>query len=369
MKELGKRGLYLVIATMVLLLLPFTVHADEKYTITFESNGGTAVEPIEADTWNEVKNHLPFPEKENNIFEGWYLDEEYTNKVYRMIEEPEEHNLTLYARWIDSEHMIDMSKVNLTIDDLIAGTELTLKEDSEGNTRFGYIQTPSVNIKSSDTHVKIQETIIGDGSDYVEGALEEGKDYYITIFLVPEDGYLFNWPIRGAQATMLINGKEVGEVVNYGQDEYDPEKPIMERSNYETHLRVKVTAVKKEYSILEGANQTYTKGKDLTIKADGELEKFVKLLVDDKEVSEDNYTKKSGSTIITLKSSYLETLSAGNHEITFVYNNGTVKTNLTIENKTNNPKTGDSMMIYLITGLLSIVGFISLIIYKKKQTN
>ncbi len=392
MKELKKRGIHLVIAiTMVLFLLPIYVNADEKYTVIFDLKGGSSEQPIEpiiASTWEEVYAQMPrensfIPEiikihKEGFKFDDWYFDEAYTHPV-TYEEEPTEHQITLYAKWTANtanEEMIDMSKVNLTIEDLIIGTEVTLEEDTTGSSRYGYIQKPSINIASSNKHVKVGEPIIGDGSEYVKGIIKEGKDYYIEVVLTPEEGYLFSWPTVGGTATMLINGKEVGEAIDYNLDEYDPERPIIIRSNYDASLRIKVSPVKeqekamtKDYSILEGADQTYISGKDLIIRASGELENFQKLLIDNKEVSEDNYTKKSGSTVVTIKSNYLSTLSAGKHEVTFVYNDGTVKTSLTISEKTNNPKTGDNMIIYLLTAIMSIVGFIALIIYKKKQTN
>ena len=124
-----------------------------------------------------------------------------------------------------------------------------------------------------------------------------------------------------------------------------------------------------KYSILEGANQTFTAGKDLVIKASGELEDFVKLLIDDKEVSKDNYTKKSGSTIITLKSNYLSTLSSGDHKITVVFNDGTAETNLTISDNAKNPKTGDNFIIYFIAAFVSFIGICSTMFLRKKIHN
>lgn len=53
------------------------------------------------------------------------------------------------------------------------------------------------------------------------------------------------------------------------------------------------------YYLEEGANLTY-ENKDLTIKFSGDLNKLSSVKVNDKELSKDNYTTKSGSTIITL---------------------------------------------------------------------
>ena len=64
-----------------------------------------------------------------------------------------------------------------------------------------------------------------------------------------------------------------------------------------------------EYEIVEGDNQTYESGNDLVIKANGDIDYFVKLLVDGEELDTKYYSVKKGSTIATISSSYLSTLS------------------------------------------------------------
>lgn len=64
----------------------------------------------------------------------------------------------------------------------------------------------------------------------------------------------------------------------------------------------------------------------LTVKANGELSKFAKLLVDRKEVAEKDYTIVSGSTIATLNKEFLDELSEGTHELTFTMKTATNET-------------------------------------------
>ncbi|MBR3163343.1 MAG: InlB B-repeat-containing protein [Clostridia bacterium] len=98
-----------------------------------------------------------------------------------------------------------------------------------------------------------------------------------------------------------------------------------------------------EYAIVEGENQTVEaeEGEDLIVKANGSVDKFVKLLVDGEEVDPENYTITSGSTIASLSSSFLNTLSSGNHILTFVYTDGQAQTNFRIAS-TNNPTQGNT---------------------------
>ena len=103
---------------------------------------------------------------------------------------------------------------------------------------------------------------------------------------------------------------------------------------------------------------------DLVIVANGELENLVEILVNGETLDPKNYTLASGSTILTLKESYLASLDAGKYDVTFVYNDGrTVDSQFEIvkadENKSNNPNTGDSITLWICLALVSMLGIIS----------
>ena len=72
------------------------LHAQE-YTVTFNSNGGSAVSPITGQAWSSFV--MPVPTKSGMIFAGWYTDEGLT-KLYANPVIPAA-NLTLYAKWSD----------------------------------------------------------------------------------------------------------------------------------------------------------------------------------------------------------------------------------------------------------------------------
>ncbi|MBQ8923575.1 MAG: hypothetical protein IJ053_02155, partial [Lachnospiraceae bacterium] len=78
---------------------------------------------------------------------------------------------------------------------------------------------------------------------------------------------------------------------------------------------------KTTYTIVEGANQNITAqaGKDLVIKASGDLSKFTDLKIDGTVVDKANYETAQGSTIAIIKESFVDTLAAGSHTVTFVY--------------------------------------------------
>lgn len=111
-----------------------------------------------------------------------------------------------------------------------------------------------------------------------------------------------------------------------------------------------------KYTILSGDNQTYEvdSNKDIVIKADGELEKLVKVKLDGIEVNSSNYELKSGSTILTLKSNYLNTLEPGTHKLELEYSDGIVNTEIIItkiENVVSNTKKANDNLIIIIASI------------------
>ena len=78
------------------------------------------------------------------------------------------------------------------------------------------------------------------------------------------------------------------------------------------------------YKFIEGANGSWTKnsGKNLSFKVNGEFSRFTGVKVDGTLIGNDKYTAVSGSTVVTLKKDYLETLSVGKHTLSVVYTDG-----------------------------------------------
>ena len=143
-------------------------------------------------------------------------------------------------------------------------------------------------------------------------------------------------------------------------------------------------AITPDYKFLEGANGKWTKSSDknLAFRANGEFSKFTGVKVDGTKIDADKYTAVSGSTIVSLKKEYLETLSVGKHTLTVVYTDGECSTEFEIkaastakkdttdkENKSSKttaakldnaktPKTGDNSNILLWFTLLFSSGVV-----------
>ena len=89
------------------------------------------------------------------------------------------------------------------------------------------------------------------------------------------------------------------------------------------------------YNFIDGASGEWIKnsGKDLGFKADGEFSKFTGVKVDGTLIGADKYTAVTGSTLVTLKKDYLETLSVGKHTLSVVYTDGECTTEFEVKNK------------------------------------
>lgn len=149
-------------------------------------------------------------------------------------------------------------------------------------------------------------------------------------------------------------------------------------TNITSNINLEVVVEKIVYEVTEGANQNYTITKNneakFKINADFRLFDDGKVYVDNELVDPKNYTAESGSTIITLKKEFVDTLSVGEHTLKVLFNDGgeaiTTFNVAKVTVPTDNPQTGDNIGFYIISGILSIVGLAGAgIFYRRKQTN
>lgn len=121
-----------------------------------------------------------------------------------------------------------------------------------------------------------------------------------------------------------------------------------------------------------------------SIRIDGNYSLFKDILIEGLELKKDiDYTVTEGSTIIKFTDAGIEkinTLENGNYEIKIRYtNNKEVKGNLIIEKENpkqddsnkekeniDNPVTGDNIIIYIVISIISILGMITIILFKTK---
>ena len=199
------------------------------------------------------------------------------------------------------------------------------------------------------------------------GTFEKGEIYDVYVWLQADDGYDFN--VEGLK--IVVNGVEIEEedIMNIqpGQVEFIAHLPAI-----------------TVYHILDGDGLVHTIGVDgdESFRADGELEDLTAVLLDNEELDINNPEVAEvtvGSTIVTLKQAFLDTLEIGEHILTFVYNDGQVSATFTVkepdavQGETNDvkgaetitPNTGDEIKIYIALLMSACVGMI--IISKKAR--
>lgn len=95
--------------------------------------------------------------------------------------------------------------------------------------------------------------------------------------------------------------------------------------------------------IIEGSGGTAHYGSDYSFRSDAAFNTFLAVYVDGAELSATNYTAKEGSTIITLKGSYIKTLAAGTHTIRIASTLGNADGTFKVSES---PKTGDTSDLF-----------------------
>lgn len=129
------------------------------------------------------------------------------------------------------------------------------------------------------------------------------------------------------------------------------EQELLDKSSKKAEAQVTETATgftasiefeisPSEYKLKEGdqASIVLENNADYTFSSDASYDTFRAVGVDGKIIDASNYTAKSGSTVITLNASYLQTLSEGKHTIQIVSSDGIAEGTFTISAKKEDQK-------------------------------
>ena len=250
----------------------------------------------------------------------------------------------------DTGYMIDKVFVN-TVEVTVTGNKIELTVNEEKDVKVSYKKIPfTVTVKEVDG-----ATITPNGA--VAVSYGEDKEFTITA----NSGYkLVKVLVDGTDKTADMNGD------------------ILKLTNITSNINLEVVVEKIVYEVTEGANQKYiiTKNNEAKFKINADFRLFDdgKVYVDNELVDPKNYTAESGSTIITLKKEFVDTLSVGEHTLKVLFNDGgeaiTTFNVARVIVPTDNPQTGDNIGFYIISGILSIVGLAGAgIFYRRKQIN
>lgn len=147
-----------------------------KYTITFDSDGGSDVSPLVKE-YGEKLTTLPAPTKDNQAFDGWYIGDAKVELPYTV-----NKNVTLKARWATEEKTVSFYADDVLLEAKVVphGSSITLLEgpvkenhlfdgwyDGDTKVESPYIVTKDVTLKAK--WVLEERTV----SYYVDGDLHE----------------------------------------------------------------------------------------------------------------------------------------------------------------------------------------------------
>ena len=140
-----------------------------------------------------------------------------------------------------------------------------------------------------------------------------------------------------------------------------------------TEIELDSTVIPKLPVITAGDGEEWQQGSQtgVSFTSDAAADDFVKVLVDGSEISAENYEKGEGDTIvITLKPEYLATLTAGEHTVAIVSDNGTAEAGFAIlaagsESEPEVPVTGDYGTVILV--ILILVSMAGILLYARNK--
>jgi len=201
----------------------------------------------------------------------------------------------------------------------------------------------------------------------LSGSAAESHDAHLFLYVEPKDGYYFteepkvSWndtllvPLPKDSSTLYgykyqLDDNGSGTIVVEGKAvKKDTAEPQTNEPQANTSQSSNDT-----YKIINGAKSTWngstTEG--LTIRGDGDFAKFAGVRVDGNWIPSAHYEAKSGSTIVTLKPSYLASLAEGEHTVDIMWIDDSASTTFTVAANTaaaqpeldSVPKTGEGVM-------------------------
>ena len=221
----------------------------------------------------------------------------------------------------------------------------------------------------------LEKALEANGGNYTEAEKKVIEDEIKRIddaLKVVENVETVETAISKLPATVEPDDEENVAKIEAAKKAYDAlsayEKSLVGKQTKETLDKLAADAV--AYDIIKGDGSEWAKGADdaVAFTVNGLFSKFSGIKVDGKIVDAKYYEAKADSAVITLKLSYLETLSAGKHTITVIYTDGETEGTFKITEKADTPETGDhsNVVLWSTALLISVLAAAVLVIGRKR---
>ncbi|MFK7693050.1 InlB B-repeat-containing protein [Paenibacillus sp. HJGM_3] len=153
-----------------------------SYTVTFETNGGSAINSLTLSPGAKL-NNLPAPRKAGSIFQGWYKDSVLTQVLLN--DDVASGNMTLYAKYIESVDRAVQSVPSVTVLDQAPSFTIGVNDATGRMTasqvkaamEFGSPANPQfagIAVTGANGHFTV-------ASAAQDGNFEEGNTYQLTL--------------------------------------------------------------------------------------------------------------------------------------------------------------------------------------------
>ena len=265
------------------------------YTVTYQSNGGSAVASVSNLSSGSKLTKPADPSRSGYTFAGWYQDAACTDE-WDFDTDTVSGNMTLYAGWTEILPVVT-----------------------------GVTVTPAA------------------------ADVKQGKTQQFTAVLTGTNvsGVAVTWTVTGAKDTATAidsTGK-----LTVGSKETE-DLTVTATAGGKTGTAI--VDVKQVYTITVG-NWRKGSGKDLTVYVNAPVAELLNVRIDGEILNTNRYTAfGTTGTTIKLKNSYLETCPAGTYSIEVEYEDGDAEETFKIKKEIVNAETGDFFNLYLWIGML-----------------
>ena len=283
--------------------------ADPTYTVTYQSNGGSAVTSVSNLSSGSKLTEPADPTRSGYTFAGWYQDAACTDE-WNFDTDTVSGNMTLYAGWTEILPVVTGVTVTPAAADVKQGKTQQFTAAITGTNVSGVAVIWTV------TGAKDTATAIDSTGKLTVGS-KETEDLTVTA------------TAGGKTGTATVDVKQV-------------------------------------YTITVG-NWRKGSGKDLTVYVNAPVAELLNVRIDGEILNTNRYTAfGTTGTTIKLKNSYLETCPAGTYSIEVEYEDGDAEETFKIKKEIVNAETGDFFNLYLWIGML-VLSFSAVVVLLAKR--
>lgn len=246
------------------------------------------------------------------------------------------------------------------------------------------------NAVSGNGKISVANAVLNGGNSYGKGstpgkAYTEGVEISNNTIGKANDGKLLNGSSESDQPLYWNDITSVPQAADFGTEkinnttepvkpeEKKPDTPVGKKDDSKPAVDPSKKNSADEYYFEVGANAVWkdaNKNLLLVVKSKTNdaktFDNFTGVEVDGKKLDPSNYEAVRGSVRISIRSSYLRSLSNGNHTITVSFNNGSASTSFNVANASGPVNTGDTGSLGYVFAFL-IAGSIFVTIMAKKR--